>query len=64
MADLMTPAQRSGCMSRIRSSGTKPELRLRSAVWRSGLRYRVRSRLPGRPDLVFTRARLAVFVDG
>ncbi len=49
-----------------RSSGTKPELILRQALWKDGLRgYRknVRS-LPGKPDLVFGRLRLAVFVQG
>ena len=40
------------------------EMRLRKAVWRSGGRYRVQSRLPGRPDLAFTASRVAVFVHG
>ncbi len=49
----------------MRSGDTKPELILRSAVWRRGLRYRLRVRgLPGRPDLDFKGARVAVFVDG
>lgn len=47
---------------------TKPELALRREVWRRGLRYRVdHPPLRGmrrRADLVFTRARVAVFVDG
>jgi DNA mismatch endonuclease (patch repair protein) len=46
---------------------TKPELVLRRAVWRLGLRYRVDvAPIPGRrrADLVFTRAKLAVYVDG
>jgi len=47
---------------------TAPELALRRALWRSGLRYRVDAPPLGgvrrRADLVFTRARLAVFVDG
>lgn len=60
----MTPAQRSRCMSRIRSRDTKPELTLRRALFRRGLRFRVRMRLKGKPDIVFTRAKLAVFVDG
>lgn len=51
-------------MSRVRNRDTQPELLLRRAVWRRGLRYRLRSSLPGRPDLVFPSARLAVFVDG
>src|SRR3954447_5164896 len=46
---------------------TKPELELRRAVWRLGLRYRVDiAPIPGRrrADLVFTRAKVAVYVDG
>lgn len=47
---------------------TKPELRLRKAAHALGLRYRVSERpLPGvrrTADLVFTNARIAVFVDG
>jgi len=44
---------------------TKCELVLRRAVWARGLRYRVDvAGLPGRPDLVFRRAKLLVFCDG
>ena len=56
---------RSYNMSRIRSRDTKPELRLRQHLWRAGLRgYRLHVKLPGKPDLVFGRRRVAVFVDG
>jgi DNA mismatch endonuclease, patch repair protein len=51
-------------MSRIRGSNTAPELALRKALWSLGLRYRLKSDLPGKPDLVFTRARIVVFLDG
>jgi DNA mismatch endonuclease, patch repair protein len=54
-------------MERQARRDTKPELALRRAVWRLGLRYRVDvAPLPGRrrADLVFTRARVAVYVDG
>ncbi|MEC9363075.1 MAG: very short patch repair endonuclease [Pseudomonadota bacterium] len=64
MADVLTEKQRSYCMSRIRGRDTGPELTLRRAVWAEGLRYRVRNRLKGRPDIVFASARVAVFVDG
>lgn len=44
---------------------TKPEMRLRQELHRRGMRFRVNySELPGRPDIAFTRVRLAVFVDG
>lgn len=53
-------------MARIRSKDTMPELRLRRALWASGLRgWRIHSKtLPGKPDLAFPRWRVAVFVDG
>lgn len=52
-------------MSRQRTAGTEPELAVRRELHRRGLRYRVNVRgLPGRPDIVFTRARIAVQVDG
>jgi len=51
-------------MSRIRSAETAPELRLRRALWGRGIRYRLRLKLPGKPDVVLTRARIAIFVDG
>jgi DNA mismatch endonuclease (patch repair protein) len=49
-----------------KSSGTKPELRLRKALWAAGLRgYRTNRRgLPGTPDIAFIGAKVAVFVDG
>jgi len=52
-------------MSAIKSKNTKPELMLRRALWAKGLRYRVHvSRFPGKPDIVFSRAKIAVFCDG
>lgn len=66
MADNLTPEQRSRAMSRIRRRDTRPELLLRRALWAARIRgYRVDDRrLPGRPDLAWTRHRVAVFVDG
>jgi DNA mismatch endonuclease, patch repair protein len=56
---------RSEQMSRIRRQDTEPERRLRSALWADGLRFRVHFATPGsRPDVVFPRKRVAVFVDG
>ena len=60
----MTSAQRSRCMSKIKAKDTKPELALRRHLYAEGLRYRIASKLKGKPDLVFKRARVAVFVDG
>lgn len=64
MSDVLSPLQRSYCMSRIQGKDTKPELILRKALWASGMRYRLKNRLPGRPDLYFPGRKLAIFVDG
>jgi DNA mismatch endonuclease (patch repair protein) len=66
MADNLTPEQRSRAMSRIKRRDTRPELLLRRALWAAGARgYRIDDRrLPGRPDLAWTRRQVAVFVDG
>ncbi len=48
-----------------KKADTKPELRLRKALWRRGWRFRKNVKyLPGKPDIVFTRQRFAIFVDG
>lgn len=55
-------------MSTLARRDTKPELGLRRALHRRGLRFRVQLKVPGNPrrtiDVAFTRARLAVYVDG
>mgnify|MGYP002626345790 CR=1 FL=1 len=63
--DNLTPAQRHRNMQRIKSSDTKPEIMLRKALWHKGIRYRKNiSSLPGKPDIVLTRQKIAIFVDG
>lgn len=48
-----------------RSQHTRPEVLLRQALWRAGLRYRLHTRTPvGRPDIVFPRQQVAIFIDG
>lgn len=48
-----------------RARDTKVELLLRRQLWKRGLRYRLHDpRLPGKPDIVFSRAKVAVFCDG
>lgn len=65
MADIMTPAQRSERMSRIRSQDTKPELLVRRFLHGEGFRFRLHVRdLPGRPDLVLPKYGAVVFVEG
>jgi len=51
-------------MARVRTAHTAPEIALRREIWRLGLRYRLHANLPGRPDIVFPAARVALFVDG
>ena len=48
-----------------RKTDTRCEVKLRSPLWRAGKRFRKNlATLPGRPDVVFPAARLAVFCDG
>lgn len=52
-------------MSSVKSKDTRPEKALRKELWKRGLRYRKNvSNLPGKPDLVFIKAKIAVFCDG
>lgn len=64
MVDRLSTEERSHLMSLIRSKGTSPEIRLRKALWFAGLRYRLKNQLPGKPDIIFPAAKVAVFVDG
>ena len=65
MPDVLTPDQRHRNMAAIHSTSTKPELRLRKALWRLGFRYHVNlKRLPGSPDLVLPKYRTVIFVHG
>jgi len=52
-------------MSRIKGKDTRLEVMVRSALHGKGFRFRKHVKeLPGKPDIVFTKARIAVFVDG
>lgn len=62
--DVLTLEQRSYCMSQIKGRNTKPEVFLRKVLWRLGYRYRIKNRLPGKPDLVFSSFRTVIFIDG
>lgn len=65
MADVLTKEQRSYCMSRIRGSNTQAEVRFRRYLWKKGIKgYRIRSRVLGKPDLYFSKQKIAVFIDG
>src|ERR1700682_6168645 len=59
------PLSRSEQMARIRGKNTGPERSLRSALWSTGLRYRIHPETPvGTPDIVLPGKRVAVFIDG
>lgn len=66
MADIVSRERRSQMMSGIRRSDTTPELLVRSALHKAGFRFRLSSgaSLPGRPDVVLPKYRMAVFVHG
>jgi DNA mismatch endonuclease (patch repair protein) len=53
-------------MGRVRRHGTVPELALRRALHQAGYRYRFASgcELPGTPDIVLGKLKVAIFVDG
>lgn len=52
-------------MSRVRARDTKPEMVVRQLLHAMGYRYRLHAKdLPGKPDIVFRRQRLAIFVNG
>jgi DNA mismatch endonuclease (patch repair protein) len=62
--DNLTPAQRKKNMQRVRSTGSQPELLIRRELRRQKVYFahNVRS-LPGKPDLVFRKKRVAIFID-
>ncbi len=56
---------RSAIMRAVKSTNTKPEMKVRALAHRLGFRFRLhRKSLPGCPDLVFVARRKAIFVNG
>ena len=65
MPDVLTKEQRSRNMKNIKASDTQIELLLRKALWGKGYRYRKNVKgLPGKPDIVITKYKIAIFCDG
>jgi DNA mismatch endonuclease (patch repair protein) len=65
MTDVLTLKQRKKNMSRIRGKNTGPEIKLRKLLWSRGIRgYRIHYNLLGKPDIVFTKKKIAIFIDG
>ncbi|MDO8778623.1 MAG: very short patch repair endonuclease [Burkholderiaceae bacterium] len=65
MSDVVDSATRSRMMSGIRSQNTKPEIIIRKALHARGFRYSLHPKgIPGKPDIVMPKWRVAIFVHG
>jgi len=65
VADKLSPERRSWNMSRIKGQDTKPEMKVRSYLFRQGFRFRKNDkRYPGKPDIVLPMYKTVVFVHG
>ena len=65
MSDVLTPEQRRKNMQHIRGKDTTIEVILRKALWARGSRYRKNYKgIPGSPDIVLTKYKIAIFCDG
>ncbi len=63
--DIWDKESRSKMMSKIRSTNTKPEIKLRKFLFAQGFRYRINyKKLPGKPDIVLPKYKTVVFVHG
>ncbi len=62
--DVLTPEQRRKNMQAIKGKDTKIEVMLRQKLWEKGYRYRKNYKnLPGKPDIVFLKLKIAIFCD-
>ena len=62
--DNLTKEQRRKNMQHVRSKDTNIEIKLRKALWNKGYHYRKNdNRLPGKPDIVLTKYKIAIFCD-
>ena len=65
MTDVHSFEVRSYNMSRIKGKNTKPEMLVRKYLFSQGFRYRLNfNKLPGKPDIVLTKYKTAIFVHG
>lgn len=63
--DIWDKKKRSEVMSKIRSTNTKPEVKLRKELFSKGFRYRINfKKLPGKPDIVFPKYKTVILVNG
>lgn len=61
--DNLTKENRRKNMQNIRSKNTKMELKVRSLLHKKGLRFRIHTKLIGKPDIVFPSKKVVVFLD-
>ena len=65
MAETMSESQRHLCMSHIKGKDTKPEIKVRKALFKQGFRYRVNVKgLDGHPDIVLRKYKTVIFING
>jgi DNA mismatch endonuclease (patch repair protein) len=65
MTDVFTPQQRSAVMRKVKGKDTAPELKVRAALRRLHVGYRLhRADLPGKPDVAMPGRKIALFVHG
>jgi len=65
MTDIITTNERSRIMSLVKNKNTQPELLVRRLIHNAGFRYRLHDKkLPGTPDIVFSKKRKVIFVHG
>lgn len=64
MTDIFTEEKRSLLMKKVKNKNTNIELILRKELFRRGYRFRIKSKLFGKPDIVFSKQKVAIFCDG
>ncbi|MDD3013714.1 MAG: very short patch repair endonuclease [Candidatus Gastranaerophilales bacterium] len=65
MADIVTPEKRSKMMAGIKGKDTKPEKIIRKGLFARGYRYKLHDKtLPGKPDIIFPKKKILIFVHG
>ena len=65
MTDQFSIETRSKIMARIKGKNTKPEIKIRKELWKRGFKgFRTNYKLAGKPDIVFSKKKVVIFIDG
>lgn len=64
MTDVLTPKQRSYCMSRIRGKWTKQEMKVHNWLKGHKIRHEMHPRIDGSPDIILKDSKTAMFING